>query len=59
MFLTEYDQEKVLAQERRETEYRVARDMLMDNYPLSAITKISRLSEDAIRKLAGTLGLTI
>ena len=59
MFLTEYDQEKVLAQERRETEYRVATDMLMDNYPLSAILKISRLSEDAIRKLAGTLGLTI
>ena len=67
MFLTEYDQEKVLAQERREaiqvgirnTNERVATDMLMDNYPLSAVAKISRLSEDAIRKLAGTLGLTV
>ena len=59
MFLTEYDQEKVLAQERRETEYRVATDMLMDGEPLEKIARYSRLAEDAIRKLAGTLGLTI
>ena len=59
MFLTEYDQEKVLSQERREVEYRVATDMLMDNYPLSAISKISKLSEDAIRKLANNLGMSI
>ncbi|MBR0185737.1 MAG: hypothetical protein IJQ24_06885 [Synergistaceae bacterium] len=59
MFLTEYDQEKVLSQQRREVEYRVATDMLMDNYPLSAIEKISQLSEDAIRKLANRLGISI
>ena len=59
MFLTEYDQEKVLSQERREVEYRVATDMLKDNYPLSAISKISRLSEDAIRTLANSLGMSI
>ena len=59
MFLTEYDQEKVLAQERQKVEYRVATDMLMERLPLSLISKISRLSEDAIRKLAGRLGITI
>lgn len=59
MFLTEYDQEKVLAQERQEVEYRVATDMLVDNYPLSAISKISRLSEDVILKLAHSLGVTV
>ena len=63
MFLTEYDQEKVLEQERRDTanneRKRVATDMLRDSYPISAIAKISKLSEDVIRKLADNLGLTI
>ena len=59
MFLTEYDQEKVLSQAVNEDRGRVATDMLMDNYPLSAIEKISRLSEDAIRKLANRLGISI
>ena len=63
MFLTEYDQEKVLAQERLEVERltheRVATDMLMEKLPLPLIAKISKLSEEAIRKLAGTLGLTV
>ena len=59
MFLTEYDQDKVLAQERREIEYRVATDMLVDNYPLQAITKISKLSEEAILQLANSLGLPV
>ena len=62
MFLTEWDQAKVLEQERKDTirneQKRVARDMLMENYPLSAIEKISQLSEDAIRNLAKTLGVT-
>ena len=62
MFLTEYDQEKVLEQERRDSirqvNERVATDMLMDDYPISAIAKISKLSEDAIRQLAQTLGVT-
>ena len=67
MFLTEYDQDKVLAQERRDSmkqgielaNERVATDMLRDNYPLSAIVKISKLSEDVIRNLAHSLGLTV
>ena len=63
MFLTEYDQEKVLEQERRDTanneRKRVAADMLRKNLPLSLIAEISKLSEDAIRKLADNLGLTI
>ena len=70
MFLTEYDQEKVLAYERLEgieqgiergiekNQEQVASDMLKDNYPLSAIKKISRLSEDVILKLANSLGVT-
>ena len=66
MFLTEYDQEKVLAYERLEgieqgieqNQAQVATDMLKDNYPLSAIKKISRLSEDVILKLANSLGVT-
>ena len=59
MFLTEYDQEKVLEQERREVEYRVATDMLKKNLPLSLIAEISKLSEDVIRKLADKIGVTI
>ena len=90
MFLTEYDQEKVLAYERLEgiqqgieqgiergiqqgiqqgiergiergigqNQEQVASDMLRENYPLSAIKKISRLSEDVILKLANSLGVT-
>lgn len=59
MFLTEYDQDKVLAQAVNEDRRRVATDMLRDNYPLSAIVKISKLSEDVIKNLAHSLGLTI
>ena len=59
MFLTEYNQERVLEQERKEIEYRVATDMLRDNYPLSAISKISKLSEETIRNIAHTIGASI
>ena len=63
MFLTEWDQEKVLAQERREAEYmtheQVAIDMLIEKLPLPLIVKISKLSEDKIRSLANTLGVTV
>ncbi len=79
MFLTEYNQAKVLEQERRDSlqqgvaqgiaqgithgieqaNERVAADMIRDNYPLTAIHKISRLSEDAILKIASTLGITV
>ena len=63
MFLTEYDQDKVLAYERLEVEEqtneRVATYMLMEKkYPLSDIKKISRLSEDVILNLANSLGVT-
>ena len=63
MFLTEYDQDKILEQERRNTEYkineRVAIDMLKDNYPLSAISKISKLSEEVVKKIANTIGINV
>ena len=59
MFLTEYDQDKVLAQERREVEYRVAVDMLRDGEPLEKIKRYSRLAEEVIRSLANGLGVTL
>ena len=59
MFLTEYDQEKVLSQAVNEDRRRVATDMLMESYPLSAIIKISKLSEDTIRAIAARLGVNI
>ena len=67
MFLTEYDQEKVLAKERSDSmkqgiqlaNKRVATDMLKKNLPLSLIVEISKLSEDTIRNIANSLGLTI
>ncbi len=63
MFLTEWDQAKVLEQERKDTirneQKRVARDMLVENLPLSLIAKISQLSESNIRNLAKTLGITV
>ena len=67
MLLTEYDEEKVLAQERKETEIRtenrinerVATDMIRKNYPLEAIKDISKLPEAAIRKLAESMGVAV
>lgn len=63
MFLTEYDEEKTLQQERQEgiqeANERVAMDMLRENYPLAAIKKISTLSESTIRNMANALGLVI
>ena len=67
MFLTEYDQEKVLEQERRDslkqgiaqTNERVAIDMLKENLPLQLIAKISKLSEEAIRNLAQSLDVNL
>ena len=58
MFLTEYDQEKVLAYERLEVEERVATDMLKDGKPLDEIIKYSRLAKDAVVKIADSLGVT-
>ena len=67
MLLTEYDEEKVLAQERKEAEIRtenkvnerVATDMIRDKKPLAEILKYSKLPEAAIRKLAESIGVTI
>ena len=72
MFLTEYDEEKVMEKERQEgywEEYRegyqernieIASDMLKaGGMSVSFIAQISRLSEEAVRKLASTLGIAI
>lgn len=71
MFLTEYDEEKMKEQERKEAfadgvdagvaeaNERVAADMLKKKYPLDAIKDISRLSEAHIRKLAKSLGVVV
>lgn len=42
-----------------EDKERVATDMLRDNYPLSAVKKISKLSEDTIRNIAKTIGVAV
>ena len=49
MFLTEYDQEKVLEQAIHDDRKRIAVDMLMEKLPLSLITKISKLSEETCK----------
>ena len=67
MLLTEYDEEKVLAQERKETEIRtenrinerVATDMIRDGESLAKIKKYSKLPEAAIRKLAESMGVAV
>lgn len=59
MFLTEYDQEKVLEQQKHEVEYRVATDMLQNGEPIAKIVKYSRLAEDVIRNLALSLGVNL
>ena len=38
---------------------KVATDMLRDNYPLSAISKISKLSEETIRNIANSIGVSV
>jgi len=71
MFLTEYNEEKVLEQERKEgikegrkegryeRNLEMATDMLQDGEPLEKIKKYSKLSEPAIRKLAEEAGLAV
>ena len=46
-------------EERNAEKERVAVDMLKENYPLAAIAKISKLSENVIRNLAASLGLAV
>lgn len=43
----------------QETNERVVANMLKENYSLTAIAKISQLSEDIIRDIATNRGLTI
>lgn len=64
MFLTEYNEEKVMEKERQEgrqeRNIEVASDLLKaGGMSVSFIAQISRLSEEAVRKLASTLGIAI
>ena len=75
MFLTEYDEEKMKEQERKEAfadgyadgveagveeaNQKTAEDMLRDGEPLGKIIKYSRLTEEHIRKLAKSLGVSV
>ena len=59
MFLTEYDQDKVLSQAVNEDRRRVATDMLKEKLSLSLIAKISKLPEETIKNLARSLGMVI
>ena len=63
MFLTEYDEEKILAQERQEgiqeANERVVANMLKKALPLQLIKEITQLSDDVIRGIALNLGLAV
>lgn len=68
MFLTEYNEEKVMEKERQEGQregrqernIEVASDMLKaGGMSVPFIAQISRLSEETVRKLASTLGIAI
>ena len=63
MFLTEYDEEKILAQERQEgiqeANERVVANMLKKALPLQLIEEITQLSDDVIRGIALNLGLAV
>jgi len=67
MFLTEYDEEKMKEQERKEAfadgveeaNQRTAEDMLRDGKPLLEILKYSRLPEERIRQIAQSLGVAV
>ena len=48
-----------LADGHREANERVASDMLRENLPLALIAKISQLSEEAIRNIAQSLGISV
>ena len=62
MFLTEYNEEKVMEKERQEganqERERVASDLLKEGgLTVSFIARISKLSEEAVRKLAKAMGV--
>ena len=62
MLLTEYNEEKVMEKERQEgakqERERMAVDMIKEgNFSVSIISRLSKLSEEAVRKLANTMGV--
>ena len=67
MFLTEYDEEKMKEQERKEAfadgveeaNQRTAEDMLKDGKSLHEILRYSRLPEERIRQIAQSLGVAV
>ena len=59
MFLTEYNQEKVLEQVANDERRQTAMDMLRDGEPLEKIARYSRIADEAIRKLADSLGVAV
>lgn len=59
MFLTEYDQDKVLEQAANDERRQTAMDMLRDGEPLEKIKRYSRLAENVIQNLAKRLGVNI
>ena len=64
MFLTEYNEEKVLEKERqegkKERDIEVASDLIKSGgLSASFIARISRLSEDTVRSLAKSLGIAV
>ena len=68
MFLTEYNEEKVLEKERQEAKkegkkekaIEVASDLIKEGgLSVSFISRISKLSEDTVRNLAKSLGIAV
>ena len=64
MFLTEYNEAKVMEKERQEgvnqERERVATDLLKEGgLTVSFIARISKLPEDTVRKLAKSMGVTV
>ena len=59
MFLTEYDQEKVMEQERKEIRIEVATDMLKKKFSLDDIIDISKLPKETILSIADSIGISV
>ena len=70
MFLSAYDEEKdrekalkeqerLIQKKESQVNERVAMDMIKEKMPLEMIKKISRLSEEHIRKLAKSMGAAV
>ena len=64
MFLTEYNEAKVMEKERQEganqERERVATDLLKEGgLTVSFIARISKLPEDTVRKLAKSMGVAV